>query len=160
MFIASIADLHFGRADLQAARAQWEAALAECVKRKVDLITIAGDVFDKPNIGDAHASTGAIVRAVLEPMKGLGIDFLIIPGNHDKAGPASQDALTVFDSMPNVTVERQFTQKLHCGKTLARYLFAGRKDGECDGEVVSTAALRQICRSQVDGEFSIRDSEV
>lgn len=107
MKVASFADLHARGKDLQAFRAQWEAALAECVKRKVDLITIAGDIFDRSNIADPHASTGAIVRAVKNPMRGLGIDFLIIPGNHDKAGPASQDALTVFDSMPGVTVVRE-----------------------------------------------------
>lgn len=107
MLIANFADLHARGSDLAAFRRQWEAALGICRERGVDLVTIAGDVFDKSNVHDAHASTGAIIKAVTEPMD-CGLKFLVIPGNHDASGPGSPDALNVWiDGGPDVIVIRR-----------------------------------------------------
>ncbi|HUT58703.1 MAG TPA: metallophosphoesterase, partial [Phycisphaerae bacterium] len=109
MKIANVADIHARGKDLSACRDQLAAMVAECIKRQVALVTIAGDIFDRASIGDNHASTGAIaevpIRAVAELTK-HGIEVLMIPGNHDVSGAGSADALHVFDGMAKVHVVR------------------------------------------------------
>ena len=109
MKIANVADPHFRGKDLEHARAQGMAMANECIRRGVGLVTVAGDLFDRPTIGDQHASTGAIAGAAIEVVKRLtdaGIDVLMITGNHDQSGPGSADALHVFDGMDGVIVVR------------------------------------------------------
>jgi DNA repair exonuclease SbcCD nuclease subunit len=107
--IACTADWHLRGKDLTAAREQLAALVRECVEREVSLVCVAGDVFDRPSIGDNDASTGAIaevgIRAVAELTK-HGIEVLMIPGNHDVSGAGSADALHVFDGMPLVNIDR------------------------------------------------------
>lgn len=110
MLIAICADLHFRGKDLDAANEQAAAMVMECVRREVDLLCIAGDIFDRPAIGDNHASTGAVAEAAIRMVRELtkhGINVLMIPGNHDQSGAASADALHVFDGMPMVTAIRE-----------------------------------------------------
>jgi len=110
MLIANCADIHARGTDLEACRSQLAAMVAECVKRWVNLVTIAGDIFDRSSIGDSHASTGAIAAVVIGAVAELtkhGIEVLMIPGNHDASGAGSADALHVFDGMKMVQVIRR-----------------------------------------------------
>ena len=117
MKIANTADWHVRGKDLGAMSEQLAAFTRECVRREVDLVIIAGDVFDRPTIGDNHASTGAVaevpIRCVGELTK-HDIDVVMIPGNHDIAGAGSADALHVFDGMDNVTVIREPGSSVVC----------------------------------------------
>jgi hypothetical protein len=109
VIIASFADLHARGLDLGDFAAQWTAALNVCAARHVDLILIAGDVFDRSNIGGGGASTGAVARAVIGPLDSLRHCLkrvIAIPGNHDQAGIGSVDALTVLEAMPTVQIAR------------------------------------------------------
>lgn len=112
MRVASLADLHFRGKDLPAAVNQLAAALAECRERDVDLILVAGDLFDKANVSDAHASTGAIAGALGDVLgehiiTHMGADIVAIPGNHDKAGAGSVDATRVLDPFPGLLIVRE-----------------------------------------------------
>ena len=94
--IAQVADVHARGKDLPALRAQLAAMVIECNDRGVDLLCVAGDIFDNSAIQDAHASTGAIAQAVIAELYKLEPKILMIPGNHDAAGAGSADALHVF----------------------------------------------------------------
>ena len=101
MKIAICADIHARGKDLPALDAQLKAMTREVQKRGVSVLCIAGDVFDRASIGDSHASTGAIVKPMMDfvlELNGDGIDPIIIPGNHDYSGPSCRDALHVFDA--------------------------------------------------------------
>ena len=81
MKIANVADIHARGKDLEACRSQLAAMVAECVKRGVDLVTLAGDIFDKSNIGDTRSSTGAIAAVVIGAVAELtkhGIEVLMV----------------------------------------------------------------------------------
>jgi len=110
MKIANTADWHIRGKDLDACRSQLLAMHIECVERRVDLVTVAGDVFHSSTIGDQYASTGAQVEVALEVVRLFSqseIQVLMIPGNHDKAGAGSVDALHVFDGLEDVEVVRE-----------------------------------------------------
>jgi len=90
-------------------KSQTDAVIDECTRRNVDVALDAGDVFEHPNIGDSHASTGAVAEAVLNWIWRLrfgGISYHAIPGNHDMAGAGSRDALTVI-SMDDSYIYRE-----------------------------------------------------
>ena len=110
MKIANTADWHVRGKGLAVVSEQLAAFTRECVQREVDLVTIAGDVFERPTIGDNDASTGAVaevpIRCVGELTK-HDIQVVMIPGNHDIAGAGSADALHVFDGMGGVKVIRE-----------------------------------------------------
>jgi DNA repair exonuclease SbcCD nuclease subunit len=53
------------------------------VDRSVDAILVAGDVFERNEVGDS------LLREVLAAMRQVNIPWLLLPGNHDPAGPAS-----------------------------------------------------------------------
>lgn len=95
--IALTADWHARGKDLDAFERQLAALVDDCNARGVDLLCVAGDIFDNSAIQDPHASTGAIARAILAQMRRLeNTDLLMIPGNHDCAGSGSADALNIF----------------------------------------------------------------
>jgi DNA repair exonuclease SbcCD nuclease subunit len=51
--------------------------------RSVDAILVAGDVFEHNEVGDL------LLREALAAMRQVNIPWLLLPGNHDPAGPAS-----------------------------------------------------------------------
>jgi len=53
------------------------------IDRSVDAILVAGDVFERNEVGDQ------LIREVLATMRQVKIPWLLLPGNHDPAGPAS-----------------------------------------------------------------------
>jgi len=111
MKIAIFADIHARGKDLRALAAQCGQAVGEIRTRDIDIIAFAGDLFDAPNIGDAHASTGGVVaimqKFIADLVQGGLREMLMIPGNHDMAGVGSADALHVFDAIPGVTIVRE-----------------------------------------------------
>jgi len=115
MIVANFADLHARGKDLTAFRHQWRTALEIAADRGATLATIAGDIFDRSNIADRHASAGAIAGAVIAPIDQFirgGGHVVMLPGNHDWAGPGVEDALRVFDGMAGVTVLRESGERL------------------------------------------------
>ena len=108
MLIASIADLHARGKDLHAFTDQLRSFTRECVDRRVHLVLIAGDIFERPEVGDKDASTGAIAQPLIDTFIELGyqqaITVIMIPGNHDTSGVGSLDALHIFEGIPNVYV--------------------------------------------------------
>ena len=110
MIIANTGDWHLRGKDLDAARAQLLEMTRECRARGVTLVTIAGDVFDRDNIGDNHVRTGGVEEVGIEAITALtdgGIEVLMILGNHDIAGVGSADALHCFDNRPLVSIVRE-----------------------------------------------------
>jgi DNA repair exonuclease SbcCD nuclease subunit len=53
------------------------------IDRSVDAILVAGDVFERNEVGDQ------LIRETLAAMRQVKIPWLLLPGNHDPAGPAS-----------------------------------------------------------------------
>jgi DNA repair exonuclease SbcCD nuclease subunit len=53
------------------------------IDRSVDVILVAGDVFERNEVGDL------LIREALAVMRLVDIPWLLLPGNHDPAGPAS-----------------------------------------------------------------------
>lgn len=104
MKIAITSDIHLRGSDLEAVRNQLDELLVRSTA--CDMLCIAGDLFDRPSIGDQHASTGAIAEVAVRFVQKFGARVVIIPGNHDYAGVGSKDALHIFDGMENVFVVR------------------------------------------------------
>ena len=94
--IAMTADWHADGKTLEILRRQLAAMVSECNTRGVDLLCVAGDVFESSSIEDRHGSTGYIARGVIEELQKLQCRVLMIPGNHDAAGAGSADALHIF----------------------------------------------------------------
>lgn len=105
MKIALISDIHARGKDLDSLRRQLNASVPEMVKRGIDRVCVAGDVFDRPSVGDSQAGTGAIAEVLLGWVRELGnhhIDITMIDGNHDYTGAGGVSALRIFDGCPNV----------------------------------------------------------
>jgi DNA repair exonuclease SbcCD nuclease subunit len=100
MLVAHISDLHLGRkspGDPQGAERlnSFRQALATLTAAGPDLLVIAGDAFDGPNVEPAIIDEAAASLAALQSAKGIAIPVVIIPGNHD---PADADKLwTTFE---------------------------------------------------------------
>ena len=109
MKIAITADWHLSGKDLAEASAQLGAFVAECVARKVELVAVAGDVFDESTIHDSRAGTGAVgkvLTATLTALDKANIPQVMIAGNHDASGAGQADALHVLDGRPMLTILR------------------------------------------------------
>jgi len=110
MLVANTADWHIGGKDLEAAEAQLNALVEACDARMVHVLTIAGDVFERPNVGDNHGSTGAVAGVAVRAVKRLtdvGIEVIIVHGQHDQSGPGSAPATRVFQGMPLVRISQR-----------------------------------------------------
>lgn len=69
------ADIHLG--SFEGAQIVMEAVATTAVDASVDLVIIAGDLFDNNHVGDA------IVESALEHLQRLRKPAVILPGNHD-----------------------------------------------------------------------------
>lgn len=112
MLIANTADWHLRGKDLEAADQQIGALVKACIERDVDLLTVAGDIFERPNICDQQSSVGALAEVAHSHFLKFttsikGPEIIMIPGNHDIAGVGSKDALHVFDAIDGITVIRK-----------------------------------------------------
>lgn len=95
MLVAHLADLHLGRksaGDPQGALRlnSFRQALTTLAEAGPDVLVIAGDVFDGPNVESAIIDEAAQSLAALRTAKGDAIPVVVIPGNHD---PADADKL-------------------------------------------------------------------
>lgn len=90
---AALADLHLGFRAFQATidgrnarevdtEQAWYAAISDIVSQKVDLVTIAGDVFHHPRVSDY--AKRAFLRGV-QKLLSEGIPTIVLQGNHDSA---------------------------------------------------------------------------
>jgi len=116
--IANTADWQVRGNYLEPFREQAAAMVMECVRQSVQGVVVAGDIFERANIGDQHASTGAVEREARWPIAELtkhGIEVLILKGNHDQSGAGSTDALVAFEHMRGVTIVREPQHLYFCG---------------------------------------------
>jgi DNA repair exonuclease SbcCD nuclease subunit len=123
--IATIADLHARGRDLEAFSRQFSSALSRAQELGVTTLLLAGDVFHRPNIADSPATTGAVVRAVAEPLAAFAerVPVYAIPGNHDKESAGADDALYALDPIPGVAVIRSPQWVVVNGPNPARVFF-------------------------------------
>ena len=106
MKIAFVSDPHARGKDLDAFARQWAALWVHCRIRNVAHVVCGGDMFDKQNIGDSNAETGAIIRAVTTPFLSYPRSpvFHCISGNHDQGGAARVSAVEALRGLPGVHV--------------------------------------------------------
>lgn len=116
MLIANMADIHNqGGEKLHVVGAAFSEAMRECGKRGVDIVNLAGDLFEDPCFAlGRDTQAGDVIRAAAEPI----LDFLagkyhstgqqkrvnIVSGNHDDPGPGHATALEVFKGVPGITI--------------------------------------------------------
>ncbi len=74
--ILHTSDVHLDRPGDAASR-YFEKLVDVAIEREVDLVVIAGDLFDHNRIGDKVFGT------TLEQLRRLGVPVVILPGNHD-----------------------------------------------------------------------------
>jgi len=104
MRIALTADWHVRGKDLDAFSAQAGSMIEYLNDNPVEVVAIAGDIFDSAYIGDKHATTGAVAGAAIDVVSAFSCPVLMIPGNHDIPGVGGEHALRIFLRMENVTV--------------------------------------------------------
>ena len=76
-----------------------ETVVTVAVKTKVDLVLIAGDLFDHDRIDDE------VVSFTAEQLKRLSVPSIILPGNHDCLAPDSAyHRAELWQSAPNVRI--------------------------------------------------------
>ena len=85
--IALTADWHFRGKDLGAAVSQLEALIAAAHEHHCTAVCVAGDIFDRENVADARANVAAIAAPLVRLVRTSGLEWTIIPGNHDFSGP-------------------------------------------------------------------------
>lgn len=101
MRIAQLADVHARGKDLEAFGRQLTKAVT-LAREKSDILVIAGDLYDNAQVGDRHASTGAITGVVKKALGYYYGQIIVIRGDHDQAGSGSPDALSTLWNMENV----------------------------------------------------------
>jgi len=78
-----------------------ETVVGIAIKSKVDLVIVAGDLFDHNRVDD-H-----LVRFVAEQLKSLPMDVVILPGNHDCLVPGSvYERSALWEDCTNVRIFR------------------------------------------------------
>lgn len=102
MKLALISDLHFRGHRLE----ELSRHAMECARlinaENPDAVLCAGDVFDKSNVADKDATTGAVVkvaRGFFRELQLIGkVKAHTIIGNHDRANDLSNDAIETIQS--------------------------------------------------------------
>lgn len=109
MKIAMTADWHARGIDLDQLELTLTRMVGKLEAHNVQVLLHAGDVFDKPNICDSKAGTNAIEQVVVnffQHIASLGIQSIIIAGNHDMQGVGDKSALAGLDGRENIKVVR------------------------------------------------------
>jgi DNA repair exonuclease SbcCD ATPase subunit len=113
MKIAIMADLQPTGDRLEEFRRQLDAAIDVAISNDCPILAIAGDVWEVGNIGDSHRPTGAILRAVCEPLRRYlnrhpDNHIVCVRGNHDTDNDGPDDGLVALEAMDpeRVTVVR------------------------------------------------------
>ncbi len=82
MRILHIADVHLGRKGRQEHILEQLRKVVEiCREEAVDLLLIAGDLFDQDAVPESQKS---LLREVFRPLKERGVEVIAIAGNHDR----------------------------------------------------------------------------
>jgi DNA repair exonuclease SbcCD nuclease subunit len=114
------------------------------VDRSVDAILVAGDVFERNEVGDL------LLREALAVMRQVNVPWLLLPGNHDPAGPASVwDRIERIGRPENVHILLSTEPIILAGGKLAvlpapltrKHQFADPTEG-FDQQVTSDSAVR------------------
>ena len=121
MRIAHLSDLHLGRKlnDYSLINNQkkiLEQVVEKIDKKEIDLVLIAGDIYDSP-VPDAEAV--AVLNEFLTGLKNLGKDVFMIAGNHDR-GDYIEYGSDLFREM-DIHVTGTWKGKLECVDLLDRY---------------------------------------
>lgn len=127
MKVAIIADLQPTGDRLDEFRCQLDAAIDVAINHGTELLAIAGDVFEVGNIGDRHRPTGAILRAVCEPLRRYlsahaENEIVCVRGNHDTDNDSEDDALVALEAMDRHRVKiirRSVWWIANCGLAVA-----------------------------------------
>lgn len=111
--ILHIADVHLGAplrflgAQGRPMRRQLQATFARCIdlaiERRVDLLVVAGDLFDR---NDPEPALIAFVREQLQRLGEHGIKARLLPGTHDALRDDGVLADPAWDELPGVRVYR------------------------------------------------------
>jgi DNA repair exonuclease SbcCD ATPase subunit/DNA repair exonuclease SbcCD nuclease subunit len=114
MKIAIMADLQPKGERLDEFRRQLDAAIDVAIANGCPVLAIAGDVWEVGNIGDSQRPTGAILRAVCEPLRRFllahkGNEIVCVRGNHDTDNDGLDDGLVALEMMDrqHVTIIRE-----------------------------------------------------
>ena len=121
MRIAHLSDLHLGRklndySLINNQRKILEQVIEKIDKKEIDLVLIAGDIYDSP-VPDAEAV--AVLNEFLTGLKNLGKDVFMIAGNHDR-GDYIEYGSDLFREM-DIHVTGTWKGKLECVDLLDRY---------------------------------------
>lgn len=92
-----VGDVHFQDSNLSVISEAWERLISRAKDEDVDMILQAGDMFEHANVWGKNATIGTIYSAVMSPFKESPIPLVMIPGNHDIAGPNDKDALAPLE---------------------------------------------------------------
>lgn len=116
--VAISADWHLRGKDLDAAFKQIHEMISIIIGRNIKTLFVAGDVFDKPNIGDSNAPTGDVAKIAVEIANLLcdqEISTHIIPGQHDFVGtyPTAGNAQTIFRAHSPIILTYEKPHKVH-----------------------------------------------
>ena len=105
--IALSADWHSRGVDHVLFDAQLQALVDRCIEEQIEILAVAGDLYDHPSIGDEHASTGrqiATINRELHRLVEQDVDVLLISGNHDLPPTGEAGALHAQDGRSGVYV--------------------------------------------------------
>ena len=121
MRIAHLSDLHLGRklndySLINNQRKILEQVIEKIDKKEIDLVLIAGDIYDSP-VPDAEAV--AVLNEFLSGLKRIGKDVFMIAGNHDR-GDYIEYGSDLFREM-DIHVTGTWKGKLECVDLLDRY---------------------------------------
>ena len=121
MKIAHLADLHLGKIVnnypvLEDQRRILNQIAEKAVKKEIDTIVIAGDIYDRPYPAEEAVE---IMNAFLRDLRAADIDVFLIAGNHD-SGPHLEFAAEILEEM-NIHIFGSWKGKLKCTDLLDRY---------------------------------------
>lgn len=105
---ALTADWHWRGKDLPAAEDQLNALIDHAKKAECQAIFMAGDLFDRPNIGDRHASTGTQVTILRDCLSRAEMPIYVVPGNHDKPNEVQRAAFDALEPYIQVLAEPEW----------------------------------------------------
>jgi exonuclease SbcC len=119
---AITADLHLTAANYEQRLAALKRAAELAADRGVIEFFIAGDIFDRFNVAGREASLGTMLKAtrgVLECAgEDCGIEWHLIPGNHDAAPRGQLDGLYALETARFLTIHHRFQTYICAGGTI------------------------------------------
>ncbi len=152
MIFAHTADWHLGK-DIDVERNQLAAFVGKCAELRVEVVVIAGDIFERPNVCTPKYSTGAVQTLFLQTiheLRAIKIIVIVVRGNHDYMGPGCTDALCCIEGTEGVHVVREPNVIKFPGKPVQLFCLPWEYDAEAE----------QIVREQLtpveDGEHTVR----